>query len=109
MVKRILASAALASVMIAAPAMAGLDRHLNPSLNSYIGHATDAQYEQPTAFRTLSEGSPAEGIEAVGSGNPSAESFNPNAVGEQPARFRSAPSVAESPDFDWIDRLDIGA
>jgi len=106
MIKKILAAAAVASVAIAAPALAQVERHQNPSLNGYVGFATDAQYAQPTA---LGSGAAGASIEAVGSGNPSLESFNPNAVSEQPARFRSAPSVVENPDFDWIDQADIGA
>lgn len=107
--KKLLASAAIATMIMAAPAMAELDRHQNPSLNSYVGYATEAQYGQPTAFETRVEGSIAERIEAVGSGNPSDESFNPNAVREQSTRFQTAPSVAENPSFDWIDQADIGA
>lgn len=109
MVKKILAATAVASVMMAAPAMAQFERHQNPSLNGYVGFATDSQYEQPTAFGTASVGPIAERLEAVGSDNPAAESFNPNAVDQRPTRFHSAPSVAENPDFDWIDQADIGA
>ena len=106
MIKKILAAAAVASVAVAAPALAQVERHQNPSLNGYVGFATDSQYAQPTALGTASVD---ERIKAVGSGNPSLESFNPNAVSEQPTRFQSAPSIAENPDFDWIDQADIGA
>ena len=106
MIKKILAAAAVASVAIAAPALAQVERHQNSSLNGYVGFATDSRYAQPTALGTGSAGA---SIEAVGSGNPSLESFNPNAVNEQPTRFKSAPSVVETPDFDWINQPDIGA
>ena len=106
MIKKIMAAAAVASVVIAAPALAQIERHQNASLNGYVGFATDAQSAQSTALGTASVG---ERFEAVGSGNPSLESFNPNAVNEQPTRFKSAPSVVETPDFDWINQPDIGA
>lgn len=48
-------------------------------------------------------------MEALGSGNPSLESFNPNAVSERSTRFQTAPSIADNPNFSWIDRADIGA
>src|SRR5690625_5183634 len=106
MIKKILAAAAVARVASAAPALAQVERHQNPSLNGHVGVAPDSQYAQPTALGTGSAGA---SIEAVGSGNPSLESFNPNAVSAQSTRFQSAPSVAENPDFDWIDQADIGA
>src|SRR5690625_7423257 len=87
MLKMILAAAAVASVAIAAPALAQVERHQNPSLNGYVGFATDAQYAQPTA---LGSGAAGASIEAVGSGNPSLESFNPNAVSEQPEIGRAS-------------------
>ena len=106
MVTKIIAAAAVASVVIAAPALAQVERHQNPSLNGYVGFATDSQSAQSTAIGTASTGAR---IEAVGSGNPSLESFNPNAVNDQPTRFKSAPSMVETPDFDWINQPDIGA
>lgn len=107
MIRKILTTAAVLAVVAAAPAMAQLDRHQNPSLNSYVGFATDSQYQQPTALGSATNS--AQRIEPVGSGNPSLESFNPNAVNDQPTRFETAPSVAENPDFGWIDQADIGA
>mgnify|MGYP001268912214 CR=1 FL=1 len=105
MITKLLTASAFASAMIAVPALAQVERHQNPSLNGYVGFATDAQSAGPTAFRTAST---KDRSQAVGAGNPSRESFNPNAVNGQPTRFQSAPSVVENPDFDWIDQPDIG-
>lgn len=105
--KKILAGAAAVTLLVSGPAMAQLDRHQNPSLNSYVGHATVSQYEQPTAFNTGSD--TILNVGPVGSGNPSLESFNPNSVQDQPTRFETAPNVVENPNFDWIDQYDIGA
>jgi len=106
MIKKLLAAAAVASVAVAAPALAQVERHQNPSLNGYSGFATEAQAARSTAFGTAAEREP---VEALGSGNPSLESFNPNAVDEQSTRFQTAPSIADNPNFSWIDRADIGA
>lgn len=106
MIKTLLAASAVIALASAAPAMAEVELHQNPSLNSYVGHATDAQYAQATAFDSSAELSR---VEAVGSADPSLESFNPNAVIQQPTRFQTAPEIAENPDFNWIDQPDVGA
>lgn len=108
MVKKIL-FAAVASFALAAPALAQLEQHQNPSLNGYVGHATDSQYRQHPAFSTVPSRVKVKGVERVGSGNPSLESFNPNAVSPQSPRFGTSPSLAENPDFNWIDQSDVGA
>ena len=106
MLKKILTVTAVALFATSTPVLAEMASHQNPSLNGYVGHATDEQYAQPTAFRTGPEG---HGIQAAGSGNPSVESFTPNAVDREPTLYRTAPSIAENPDFNWIDQADIGA
>lgn len=106
MMKHLLAAAAVATLAISTPALAQVEQHQNASLNGYVGHATSAQYAGPTAFGTASE---AGQLEAVGSGNPSLEAFNPNAVNPRDTRFNTAPNVAEHADFDWIDQADVGA
>lgn len=106
MTKKILAVSAIAGLMMATPAMAQVERHQNQSLNGFSGVA---QPGQPAAFRTVPHGKAANRVEAVGSGNPGLESFNPNAANFQPSRFGTAPNVAENPDFDWIDQADVGA
>lgn len=106
MFKSILAVAAATLFATTTPVLAQVAAHQNPSLNGYVGHATEEQYARPTAFRTGPEPSH---LEAAGSGNPSIESFTPNAVNQEPTRFQTAPRVAENPDFDWIDQSDVGA
>lgn len=109
MIRKVLVTLVVTSMMLAAPALAQFDRHQNASLNGYSGMANPAQMEQPTAFHTLAQGERSTRTEAAGSDNPSLESFNPNAVNLQPSRFGTSPSVAEHPDFDWIDQADVGA
>ena len=107
MVKNILA-AAVATLVLTAPAMAQVQGHQNPSLNGYAGFGNANPAGQQPAHPTTPTMADS-WSRAGGSGNPSLESFSPNAVSPQPSRFGSSPSVAEHPDFDWIDRYDIGA
>ena len=96
MVKKILATAAVASAAIAA-ALAQIEWHQNTSLNGYVGFAADLQSAQSSALCT---GSVGERIEAVASDNPSSlKSFNTKAVNAQPTPFQSAPRVVENSDF----------
>ena len=105
--KKVLAATAVLALTITTPALAQLDRHQNPSLNSYVRHATETQYQQPTAFgtsdRTVLQVGP------LGTGNPSLESFNPNSASSSPTLRQTAPGIAENPSFDWIEQPNIGA
>ncbi|MDF2095457.1 hypothetical protein [Aquibaculum arenosum] len=108
MMKTVLASAAVLAIVAATPAMADMGQQ-NASLNSYVGHATEAQANQPTAFQSAHDGVVIHRNAPVGSGNASLESFNPNSAQSQPTRFEAAPGVAENSDFRWVEDSDIGA
>lgn len=109
MMKTLLVSAALAGVVMVTTALAQSEQHSNASLNSYVGYATPAQTAQATAVSTAPQTVRVTPSTFTGSSNPSLESFDPNAVAPTSTRFRTAPNMADNPDFDWIDSADIGA